>query len=115
MAEKMNIKSFKIILIVAAIIVFLIIGFAVSKNKKNGWQKSNEVDDIVINEKDSKEVKIQKIEKKIELLNDKLDEMQDKINIESEKANSLYTERVKLMNNPNGGVQPTEGQIPEEN
>ena len=69
MAEKLKGKSLYIIIAVAVVIV-LIIGFAVVKKvQSNSWRKATSAEAIVINDKDSNEVKAEKLQKKIELLN----------------------------------------------
>lgn len=106
MAEKLNSKSLKIILIAVAVIVILIIGFAVIKMVKNNnsWKEAKNADDIVIKDNDSNEVKAEKLQKKIELINADIEEIQLKLNPELEKLNKLYEEYVAAMNENQGAV-----------
>ena len=106
MAEKLNSKSLKIILIAVAVIVILIIGFAVIKMVKNNnsWKEAKNADDIVIKDNDSNEVKAEKLQKKIELINADIEEIQLKLNPELEKLNKLYEEYVAAMNENQGVV-----------
>ena len=115
MAEKLNNKSLKILLIAVAVIVILIIGFAVIKMVKNNnsWKEAKNADDIVIKDNDSNEVKAEKLQKKIELINADIEEIQLKLNPELEKLNELYEEYVTAMNE-NQGVVVTDEATEEE-
>lgn len=117
MAEKLKNKTF-IIIIVAAIVVVLILGIAIFKvvSSKNSWKKATNADDISISEKDSNEVKAEKLQKKIELINEEIEKMQVKLNPELEKLNALYEEYVNVMNDnqPVATEAPTEEPTEEE-
>ncbi|MBR3002071.1 MAG: hypothetical protein IKF38_00645, partial [Clostridia bacterium] len=98
-----------------AVIVILIIGFAVIKMVKNNnsWKEAKNADDIVIKDNDSNEVKAEKLQKKIELINADIEEIQLKLNPELEKLNELYEEYVTAMNE-NQGVVVTDEATEEE-
>ena len=64
MAEKLKGKTLYIVIIaVAVILVFIIGGIIIKKVSANSWKKATSADSIVINEKDSTEVKTEKIQK----------------------------------------------------
>lgn len=110
MAEKLKDKSFKIIIAVAVAIVALIIIFAVFKVVKsnNAWKNATKAEDVVIKDKDSNEVKAEKIQKKIELINKDIEEIQLRLNPELEKLNGLYEEYVSVMNEFQTGTETVE-------
>lgn len=112
MAEKMDKKSLTIVIIaIVAIIVVLIVGFSVFKiAKSNSWKDAKSAEDIVISDKDSNEVKIEKLQKKIELLNGDIEKIQLELNPELEKLNTLYEEYVSTMNE----LQPAATEEPAE-
>lgn len=104
MEEKRRGKPIIIIIIVILIIAIGLGVFFYYNNKKNNeWREAKSVEEIVINEKDSNAVKIEKIQKKIELLNAQIDQIQLKLNPELEKLNSLYEDYVQevKVQNPN--------------
>ena len=107
MAEKK--KSLNIGVIIIAVIIVLAVGFGVYKilqgNNVIGAKKSA---DIVISESDSKETKIQKLQKKLELVNKEIEKVEADTAPELEKINKLYEEYVGVMNE----FQTT---VPEEN
>ena len=115
MADKLKNKSF-IIIAVAAAVVVLILGIAIFKvvQSKNAWKDAKRAEDIVISEKDSKEVKAEKIQKKIELLNEDIEKIQVKLNPELEKLNSLYEEYVNAMNENQPAAAETVEEAPTE-
>ena len=100
MAEKTNGKSLNYIIIVVGIIAVLLVGFIIFKVVKNNnsWREAKNEESIVIKDKDSKEVKIEKLQKKIELINEDIEDIQVKINPELDKMNQLYEEYVGVMN-----------------
>lgn len=100
MAEKLKGKTLYIVIIAVAVVLVLIIGGIIIKNvaSKNNWKNATSADAIVINEKDSTEVKTEKLQKKIELINEEIDNIQLKLNPELEKLNDLYEEYVNVMN-----------------
>ena len=116
MAEKLKGKTLYIVIIAVAVILVLIIGGIVIKNviSKNSWRKATSADSIVVNEKDSTEVKTEKIQKKIELINQDIEKIQLKLNPELEKLNKLYEDYVGVMNEYQTGT-PTEEAPAEEN
>ncbi|MBR3163116.1 MAG: hypothetical protein IKF17_03335 [Clostridia bacterium] len=87
-------KIKKIVIIVVAIIVVLSVAFIVYGKTRNNkeWQNATAASEIVINESDSKDIKIKKIEKKIELLNSEIQEYNNQIEPEVEELNKLYEE-----------------------
>ena len=66
--------------------------------------KAKNADDMKINDIDSNEVKIEKIQGKLELLNKEIDEKQSEIDTETQKLNKLYEEYVSIMNESQTGV-----------
>ncbi len=115
MAEKLKGKTLYIIIIaVAAVLVLIIGGIIINKVVgKNSWKKATSADSIVVNEKDSTEVKTEKIQKKIELINQDIEKIQVRLNPELEKLNKLYEEYVGVMNEYQTGT-PAEEQPAEE-
>ena len=108
MAEKLKGKTLYIVIIAVAVILVLIIGgIIIKKVSANSWKKATSADSIVINEKDSTEVKTEKIQKKIELINQDIEKIQLKLNPELEKLNKLYEDYVGVMNEYQTGT-PTE-------
>lgn len=110
MAEKKNGKSLNIGIIIVAIIVVIAVVFGIVKlvGNNSNWKESKSQQDIIIKDSDSKEVKIEKLQKKIELLNKDIDKVQEKIDPELKKINSLYEEYVAEMNKYQTGVPATE-------
>lgn len=100
MASKIEGKSLKIIIIAAVAIVVLILVFAIFRVVKsnNSWKDATDYKSITISDKDSDEVKIEKLQKKIELINEEIEKMQLELNPELEKLNTLYEEYVNTMN-----------------
>lgn len=114
MAEKLKGKPLYIIIAVVAAIVVLIISFAIVKKvQNNSWKKATSAEAIVISDKDSNEVKAEKLQKKIELINADIEKIQVKLNPELEKLNSLYEEYVNVMNE-NQTVAPAVEEQPAE-
>lgn len=107
MAEKN--KKANIGIIIIAVIIVIAVGFGIYKmlqgNNIAGAKKSA---DIVISESDSKEVKIQKLQKKLELVNKEIEKVEAESAPELEKINKLYEEYVGVMNE-------FQTSIPEEN
>jgi len=111
MAEQQisNKKQMPIMIIAIAVIVVLVVGIIIWKVSSGGSSEENanvnkyaakarSVEDIKINDNDSTEVKIQKLQGKIELLNKEINEKQEEINKESEKVNKMYEDKVSIMN-----------------
>lgn len=99
MAEKLKGKTLYIVIIAVAVILVLIIGgIIIKKVSANSWKKATSAEAIVINEKDSTEVKTEKLQKKIELINQEIEEIQLRLNPELEKLNKLYEDYVGVMN-----------------
>lgn len=97
MAEKT--KSINIGIIVIAIIVVLAIGFGIYKVvEKSSIKNAKSSSDIVINDRDSDQLKKEKINKKIELINKEIEKIQADTQPELEKINKLYEEYVSAMN-----------------
>jgi flagellar basal body-associated protein FliL len=108
--KKENEKGLPIVAIVIAIIVIVAVIFGIvklvgnSETTEDGTPvnqyaaKAKKADDIKINDSDSNEVKIEKIQGKLELVNKEIDEKQKKLDVEYEKINSLYEEYVSIMN-----------------
>ncbi|MBR3163112.1 MAG: hypothetical protein IKF17_03315 [Clostridia bacterium] len=106
-----KLKSKLIIILVAIVfIVALIIGaFIINKSKINSnWQEAKSADEIVISNKDSDQVKIEKIQKKIELLNSEIEKKQEELKPEIDKLNSLYEENVKAIIESKGTTEDVE-------
>lgn len=61
-------------------------------------KKAKTADDIKINENDSKEVKIEKIQGKLELMNKEINEKQAVIETENEVLSKLYEQYTSVMN-----------------
>lgn len=111
MAEKTNGKSLNIGIIIIAIIVVVAVGFGIFKlanNNNSNWKEAKSQQDIVINDSDSKEIKVEKLQKKIELINQDIEKVQEKIDPELKNLNSLYEEYVGEMNKYQTGVPASE-------
>lgn len=95
----------KFIIIIVIVILIIAIGLGVffyfNNKKNNEWREAKSVEEIVINDKDSKKVKIEKIQKKIELLNAQIDQIQLRLNPELEKLNSFYEDYVQEVKTTN--------------
>lgn len=100
MASKSEGKSLKIIIIaaIAVVVLILVIAMAIVIKNKNSWKDATDYKDITISEKDSDQVKSEKLQKKLELLNQEIEKMQLSLNPELEKMNSLYEEYVNVLN-----------------
>lgn len=109
--EKLKEKKLLLIVIAVGIIITLtIVGICIYQNGKNEEDIEEETstnpyvldakkaDDIKINDSDSKEVKIEKIQGKIEILNREIEKKQEKVDIELERVNKLYEEYVIVKN-----------------
>ena len=106
MAEKTKAKAKSnkgIVIVIIAIIVIVAIGFGIYKlvggatKEDNSWQEATNVEDIVINESDSEEVKVEKLQSKIDLLTTEITEVENQLNTELEKMNSLCQEYIAVM------------------
>lgn len=107
MNKKAKIKSISIIVVI--LIIVIVTGFAIYKVlQNNNWKNASEVEDIIIKDSDSDDVKIQKIQTKIELINKDINGIQEKLNIELQKMNDLYEEYVEEMNQYQTGVPSEE-------
>lgn len=110
MAQKTNGKSLNVGIIIIVIIVVIAVGFGIFKlaNNNSNWKEAKKYQDIEIKDSDSKEVKVEKLQKKIELINQNIDKVQEKIDPELKKLNSLYEEYVGEMNKYQTGVPASE-------
>ena len=103
--SKQKKKPVKLIAIIVAIIVVIIAGVLIYRQfGENSWKKATKAEEIIIQEKDSKDVKKQKIQAKIELINKDIGKIDEELNIELEKMNKLYEEYINVMNEYQSGV-----------
>lgn len=102
-------KSINIGIIIVAIIVVLALGFGIYKIiQRNNIQSAKSANDIVLNDKDSDDLKKEKISKKIELLNQEIEKIKAETEPEVQKLDKLYEEYVSAMNEQQTGTTETE-------
>lgn len=95
--------NLKLIIIILIILIALIVFSTYKLIETNSWKNATKVEDIIIKESDSDDVKVEKLQAKIELLNEEINTTEE-IYIEAlEKMNSLMEEYITEMNNYQSG------------
>ena len=101
-------KSDSIIAIIVGIVVIVAVIFGIYKLVNNdGWKDATTVEEVVIKESDSDDVKVEKLQKKIQLLTTDIDKIQSEVNTKLEEMNNLYEEYVAEMNKYQTGAPAT--------
>lgn len=115
MSEKTNGKSISFVAVIIVIIILLLAVFGIYNLViSNNWKYAKKAEDIVINDNDSDDVKLKKIQSKIELLNEDIEKIQEELNTELNKMNTLYEEYVSVMNEYQIGAPVTDETTKEE-
>ncbi|MBR3163114.1 MAG: hypothetical protein IKF17_03325 [Clostridia bacterium] len=101
---------------IAVVIVVIILDFAtVNKLRgKNSWQNAKSADKVEIKEKDSNEVKADKVQKKIDILTEEINNLQNELDSKLEELNNLYAENANLKSDIQNSEERQEEEQPEE-